>query len=70
MAMGCKVHYVSGGNERERWIVEDGEERRSVIERSPKNQTDLATYTSCGSVVMAPDGKRVGGSGEGEGRHG
>lgn len=50
--------------------MEDGEERRSEIERSPKNQTDLATYTSCGSVVMAPDWKRVGGSGEGEGRHG
>lgn len=35
----------------------------SAIERNPKNQTDLAMYTSCGSVVMAPDGKRLGGRG-------
>lgn len=37
--------------------VERGRRRGgSAIERNPKNQTDL--YTSCGSVVMAPDGKR------------
>lgn len=40
----------------------------SAIERNPKNQTDLAMYTSCGSVVMAPDGKRFEWSGDGEGR--
>lgn len=57
--MGCKVHYVSG--EKERTSEEGGErekESASAMERNPKNQTDLAMYTSCGSVVMAPDGKR------------
>lgn len=44
--------------------VERGRRRGgSAIERNPKNQTDL--YTSCGSVVMAPDGLRLGGR-EGE----
>lgn len=44
--------------------VERGRRRGgSAIERNPKNQTDLAMYTSCGSVVMAPDGKGFGGRG-------